>query len=70
MKLIALLLILASCNQKNNGGYVTGSWYCEKFFSNSTGSAVKDCTNIMTGEKKNVIYNPTFVIPVEENEKK
>jgi hypothetical protein len=70
MKIIALLLILASCNQKKNGGYVTGSWYCENLYNGSMGTIVKDCTNIMTGEKKDVIYNPTFVIPVEENEKK
>jgi hypothetical protein len=66
MKIIALLLILSSCNPKKTNGYVTGAWYCESY----TGGAVHDCTHIMTGKKEDVIYDPTFVIPVEENEAK
>ena len=68
MKLLALtlLLTLSSCNPKKTNGFVTGAWYCESY----NGAAVYDCTHIMTGKKEDVIYDPTFVIPVEENEKK
>ena len=51
-------------------GYVTGSWVCEGFYSGQRGTEVSKCINIMTGKREEVIYNPTFVIPVKKNEKK
>ena len=73
MKLLLIPLLLAfSCVQKEDNimGYVTGSWVCEKFYSGQMGTTVSKCTHIMTGKKEEVIYNPTFVIPVKKNETK
>lgn len=72
MKLLIPLLLAFSCVQKEDEimGYVTGSWVCEGFYSGQRGTEVSKCINIMTGKREEVIYNPTFVIPVKKNEKK
>ena len=67
MKLLLPLLLAFSCVPKDDEimGYVTGSWFCKL----RTRTSVHDCTHIMTGKKEEVIYNPTFVIPVKNETK-
>lgn len=70
MKLILIPLVLVfSCNKKEQA-YITGSWVCEDFDRYKRGVQVENCINIMTGKREEVIYNPTFVIPVKKNETK
>lgn len=72
MKLLIPLLLAFSCVPKEDEimGYVTGSWVCDEFYMVNAGAIVKHCTHLMTGKREEVIYNPTFVIPVKKNEAK